>query len=161
MLLFTCHMFFCFCFVFSSSFLGQSGHRASASPGYGTQPNHWHQTQKKPKLCQKVHIKRVKKRWFQFYYLYTSRESLSPVCRIFWVNFISTTIIKQPPLSLASIISQVLPSSARLPEDFFHLGKGEGNENREVEKDEVEERIGWVEGEDRDGGRGGRTWVCW
>ena len=35
--------------------------------------------------------------------------------------------IKQPPLSLASIISQVLlPSSARLPEDFFHLGKGRG-----------------------------------
>ena len=45
--------------------------------------------------------------------------------------------------------------SAGLPEDFFHLGKGEGNENREVEKVEVEGKRGREEGEDRGGGRGG------
>ena len=66
--------------------------------------------------------------------------------------------IKQPPLSLASIISQVLlPSSGGLPEDFFHLEKGEGNEYREVEKVEVEGRRGRGEEEDRGGERGGRN----
>ena len=36
----------------------------------------------------------------------------------------------------------VLPSSARLLEHFYHSGKGEGNENMEVEKVELEGRRG-------------------
>ena len=59
---------------------------------------------------------------------------------------------------LAPIISQVLlPSSAGLPEDLFHLGKGEWKENREMEKVEVEGRRGQGEDEDRGGGRGRRN----
>ena len=55
-------------------------------------------------------------------------------------------------------MSQVLlHSSVGLPEDLFHLGKGDWNENKEVEKVEVEGRRGRGEEEDRGGGRGGRN----
>ena len=64
-------------------------HRASASPGYCTQPLHWHQSQNRHKRCQKE-TKSAKKNgskrgWFRFYYPHTSRESVSPVCGIFWM----------------------------------------------------------------------------
>ena len=53
---------------------------------------------------------------------------------------------------LLPIISQVLlPSSARLPEHFCHLGKGEGNENRECR------RLMWRGGEAGEKGRIGEV----
>ena len=60
----------------------QGRHTALTTPEYGTQPLHWHQTQKRhwrwkkcpkrAKMCLKMHKK--------CYYLHKSRELVSPVC---------------------------------------------------------------------------------
>ena len=134
-------------------------HRASASPGYGTQPLHWHRTQnrpkrwkkvpKVPKKCQKMvllsaHIERVS--------VSRMRDFLDGFPQLVQLYFNNCNKTASSFPLLTPIISQVLlPSSAGLPEDFLHLGKG--NDNREVEK--VEGRRGRGEEEDRGGGRGG------
>ena len=140
-------------------------HRALASPGYGTQPLHWHQSQNRPKRCQKEpkSAKKTGQKGGDFgSTIRTRRESQClPYAGFFgWLPQLVKLYFKKASSfpRLLPIISQVLlPSSARLPEHFCHLGKGEGNENREVEKVEVEGRRGRGEEEDRGGGRGGRN----
>ena len=75
-------------------------HRASPSPGYGTQPLHRHQTQNRPKRwkrCLKARTT-VPKRGDFGSTIRTRRESQC----LSYLNFISTTVFKQPPRCLAS-----------------------------------------------------------